>query len=69
MRYTLVLDIGNTTISLGLFKFSKLVLNSKMPTHRHGGDFYFASIDRLLKKSKIKKEDVGEIAICSVVPK
>ncbi|OQX53936.1 MAG: hypothetical protein B5M48_02120 [Candidatus Omnitrophica bacterium 4484_213] len=53
----LAIDIGNTNISLGLFKQSKIVDKWKVSSSRYGDLF----------KGR-KKRDIEAIIICSVVP-
>lgn len=67
--FSLSIDIGNTTISFGVFRKNKLALNFKLPTHKKQRSFYKQGILRFFKKTKIKKEDFDRIIVCSVVPK
>lgn len=68
MSKILVIDIGNTTISGGVFREKKAIICFKLPTHNKGKNFYKKSILKFLNKKSIKKEDFQKIIICSVVP-
>jgi len=63
MFNTLTIDIGNTTIALGLFRGKRLAFNFKLATHGKSVSFYKESILR-----KIKVSQVDKIILCSVVP-
>jgi type III pantothenate kinase len=65
--YLLTIDIGNTTISLGVFKGRKLVLSFKISTGKRVE--YRGSILKALSKGRIKPSEVSRIIVCSVVPK
>lgn len=67
MSKTLAIDIGNTTISFGVFRGKKLVSNFKISTGNRA--IYRNTILRQLNKGKIKTGDITKIIICSVVPK
>ncbi|MFC1646018.1 type III pantothenate kinase [Candidatus Omnitrophota bacterium] len=65
--YLLTIDIGNTTINLGLFAGKKLILSFKMPTGKKAA--YRSSVVSALNKGKIKVKDISKVVLCSVVPK
>lgn len=56
----LAIDIGNTNISLGLFKDNRLLRRFTIPT---GGKSYFAALKKIFLNNR-----VDEAIICSVVP-
>ncbi|MFH1578201.1 MAG: type III pantothenate kinase [Candidatus Omnitrophota bacterium] len=56
----LAIDIGNTNISLGVFKGRGLLRRVDLPTQEYG----FSRLKRLIKKEKVK-----DAIICSVVPR
>ena len=65
----LVFDIGNTNITLGVFKGEKLRATWCMATDVHQmPDEYAALILTLLHYRDINSSDIDEIALCSVVP-
>jgi len=57
----LAIDIGNTNISIGLFKGSRLIKRYSVPTYTKEHDRF---LFRIAPRAQIK-----EIVICSVVPK
>ncbi|MBL7070947.1 MAG: type III pantothenate kinase [Candidatus Omnitrophica bacterium] len=57
----LAIDIGNSNITLGVFKDKQLVKKSRIPT-------YDKALARKIKKA-FARYKVGAILICSVVPK
>ncbi len=80
--YLLAIDIGNTTISLGVFSTKggsaliknlgsghgqRFVSNLKIPTGKRAA--YNRSVMRCLYQGKVKAEDISKIILCSVVPK
>ena len=69
MSYSIIVDIGNTSTNIGIFKFSHLVasetiINSKDP------DFglYIKEFRNFKEKYNIKNEDITGGLISSVVP-
>lgn len=56
----LAIDIGNTNISLGIFKGAKLIRSFSIPTKNYNL--------RILKR-KLGRADIDDAVICSVVPK
>ena len=64
----LAVDVGNTTIALGLFNDS-LVEKVIISTDRNKAqDEYFLLLLPLLKEKNIDKKEVKQIVYCSVVP-
>lgn len=61
----LAIDIGNTSITLGLFKKENLIKDFKISTH----PIENISLLKTFQKEKIDKIRVSEVIICSVVPK
>lgn len=65
----LVIDVGNTNITLGIFKEEELLASFRMTTRTpRTSDEYGITICNLLKNRKIKVEDIEAVAIASVVP-
>ena len=65
----LVIDIGNTNITLGLFEGETLTANFRMTTKiSHTSDEYGLLICDLLNSRNIKKERIDDVIIASVVP-
>ncbi|MFC2067954.1 type III pantothenate kinase [Chloroflexota bacterium] len=65
----LVIDIGNTTANLGIFKGKELCANWQIATVVHRmADEYAVLLHTLLKLQDINSSDIKEIAMCSVVP-
>jgi len=60
----LAIDIGNTNITFGLFKGSRLIKKAQMPTSAIGK---YGSFVRKLKNGR--GDSIKAIVICSVVPK
>lgn len=61
MKYLLAIDIGNTNITIGIFKGKKLIKKTKISTQKHSlYTRYFTSI--------LNKFDMNSIIISSVVP-
>lgn len=65
----LTIDIGNTNISIGLFKDSKLIVNGSIPTEKNKSqdDFAVDFIEFFLNK-KINCLEISSAIIVSVVP-
>ncbi|MDI6641381.1 MAG: type III pantothenate kinase [Elusimicrobiota bacterium] len=64
----LTIDIGNTTVTVGLFSNDKLKFILHLPANEYKSNSKFATaILAQLKRNSIKKID--NVAICSVVPK
>ena len=67
MRLHLVAaDIGNTTISIGLFRGSKLVGTVKIPTRAHSR--YRGALIRFMKKCRADAKEADAVIVSSVVP-
>ncbi len=65
----MVLDIGNTNVTIGIFDGDKLRVTWRLATHiRHMPDEYAAMLLNLLQHEGIKTSDISEVAMCSVVP-
>lgn len=65
----LAIDIGNTSITLGLFLTDALGPSWRLASHNERtSDEYGILLAQLLERSGIQCRDVGEIAIASVVP-
>ena len=60
----LAIDIGNTTISCGLFKNSKLIKKWKIPTL----DLISKKQNVVYEFARIRKKYIDAIILCSVVP-
>ena len=66
----LVIDVGNTNITLGVYKGEKLVTNFRlMSQEAHTSDEYGINIINLLNVNGINKDDIEGVMIASVVPK
>ena len=68
MPNLLAVDIGNSSISFGIFKGKKLIADFKLSTQHKSVSFYQRAIRSSFRKLKIKEEGVREIILCSVVP-
>lgn len=65
----LAVDIGNTSINIGVYKGDELVANWKVATHIHKmPDEYGVLLLELIKSAKVDAEDIKKITVCSVVP-
>lgn len=65
----LVIDIGNTNIVLGIFKDDELIFEWRISTDlRKTSDEYALTLRQALEYSNIKKSDIKEAIIGSVVP-
>lgn len=65
----LVVDIGNTSITIGLYKTDKLGPRWRLASdNERTSDEYGILMIQLLEQSGIRPEQVNEIAIASVVP-
>ncbi|MFC1590703.1 type III pantothenate kinase [Candidatus Omnitrophota bacterium] len=63
----LTVDIGNTSINIGLFKGQRLAGKVKLPTGEYRA--YNYAIARFLKRCRVKPKEIDAIIISSVVPK
>ena len=64
----LAVDVGNTTIALGLFDgklVEKIIVSTDLAKAQ---DDYFLSLSPLLKEKNIDRKEVNSIIYCSVVP-
>ena len=65
----LAVDIGNTTINLGVFQEERLNLVLHLDTRIHElADEYAVSLLTLFSHRGIKPQDINEVALCSVTP-
>lgn len=65
----LVIDIGNTNIVLGIFKDDELIFEWRISTDlRKTSDEYALTLRQALEYSNVKKSDIKEAIIGSVVP-
>lgn len=62
----LAIDIGNTNITVGLFKSGGLAGKTKIPTSLYSS--YIRLMRRIIKRSRISIKDINEVIISSVVP-
>jgi type III pantothenate kinase len=66
MDKLLAIDIGNTTISFGIFNSNKLIISFKIPTVKQS--LYKEGIKDAFCRAKVSYQDISKIIICSVVP-
>ena len=65
----LALDIGNTNVTVGLFRAGSLVATRRAATHpRASADEFQASLDALLRLDDASLADVSSMVAASVVP-
>lgn len=66
----LVIDIGNTNITLGVYDDDRLVGTYRLTTSsKHTSDEYGFMIGNFLNRFNLNKEDIEDVVIASVVPK
>lgn len=66
----IVVDIGNTNITIGLFKEDALIANYRLTTlQKRTSDEYGFLITSFLMNAKIHARDIKDVIISSVVPK
>lgn len=66
----LVIDVGNTNITFGVFKGDKLVASFRMMSETsHTSDEYGMQVIALLQANGVNKADIEGVIIASVVPK
>lgn len=66
----LVIDIGNTNITLAIFKKDKIISTFRLTTNsQRTSDEYGSFILTFIQSSGIKSEDIEDIIISTVVPK
>lgn len=66
MSYLLAIDIGNTNITIGIFKGKGLIGKTKISTNSYYK--YIRQIKALIRNCGLTLEDLPEIVISSVVP-
>lgn len=66
IKMILAIDIGNTNITVGLFRGSRLAAKSKIPTGQ--GVYYRKRLSQFLKNGKVKAELIEAAVVSSVVP-
>jgi len=66
MNKLIAIDIGNTNISAGIFKGSRLVAKTKIPSHTYS--LYESGFKALFKRSGLCLAEEYEVIISSVVP-
>lgn len=65
----LVIDAGNTNVTLGLFRGSELLAQWRLTTDQNrSSDEYGAQVRSLFESSRIDVKEVDGVAISSVVP-
>ena len=65
----LAIDVGNTNVTMGVFREEELVATWRLATDtRRLPDEYALLIRSLLPLKGVDPQDIGSIAICSVVP-
>jgi type III pantothenate kinase len=65
----LALDIGNTMVTIGVFGDSGLVTTMRAATDsRRSADEYGLLLTSLLHLNGVQREDITDVAMCSVVP-
>ncbi len=63
------IDIGNTNITLGLFEDDKLVYSFRLTTKTpRTSDEYGIILEDLLRSKNVKKDEIKDVIISSVVP-
>lgn len=67
MKTILAIDIGNTNITVGLFRDARLAAKTKIPTRQTL--YYRKRLSRFLKNAKAKPWSIEAAIISSVVPK
>ncbi|MDD3049087.1 MAG: type III pantothenate kinase [Bacilli bacterium] len=66
----LVIDIGNTNITIGIYNKDELIANYRLTTwFKRTSDEYGFMIINFLLDSDVKAEDIEDVIIASVVPK
>lgn len=65
----LAVDIGNSMVNLGVFKYESLVANLRVSTDsRRSSDEYGLMIRDLLALNGVERSTITDVCICSVVP-
>ena len=66
----LALDVGNTSITVGMFRGKKLLLKGRIPTHGpRGAAGYARSLRALLRCSRVSPGTIEGVVLSSVVPR
>ena len=66
----MVIDIGNTNITVGIYKGDKLIGNYRLTTKmKRTSDEYGFMIMNFLTSSKVSYDQIKDVIISSVVPK
>lgn len=69
MKLLLAIDIGNTNITIGLFRKNKLLYTLRLVTlSEEKAGRYNRQLKNILLKYRIKEEEIEGIIICSVAP-
>lgn len=64
------IDVGNTNITIGIYKGNDLLANYRMTTKiKRTSDEYGFMLSNFLENANVKKEDIEDVIISSVVPK
>ena len=66
MTKLLAVDIGNTNITVGIFKGTGLLGKVKIPTNSYSS--YIRLIKKLIKDADVSVDRINEVIISSVVP-
>ncbi|HPP31830.1 MAG TPA: type III pantothenate kinase, partial [Soehngenia sp.] len=65
----LVIDVGNTNIVFGVYDGKKLIYDRRIATDKEKtSDEYGLLFDQFFKYDSIKREEIDDIIISSVVP-
>lgn len=65
----LVVDVGNTNITLGVFEKQELITTFRLTTkHSRTSDEYAVTMSGMLQQSNIKMKEIKDVIISSVVP-
>lgn len=64
------IDVGNTNITIGIYKGNELLANYRMTTKiKRTSDEYGFMLSNFLENANVKKEDIEDVIVSSVVPK
>ena len=65
-----VIDIGNTNITMGIYKENKLLGNYRLTTKmKRTSDEYGFMLMNFLQASKVESDEIQDVIVSSVVPK
>ncbi len=68
-RMLLAIDIGNTMVTMGVFRGEELATTLRIATDsRRSADEYGLLLTNLLQLNSIDRSDITDVCICSVVP-